>query len=288
VTRVAVVGGPFLDLVFEGLPRLPVAGEEVVGRALHVVPGGTAIQAIGLARLGVDVTLVAPRSEDLAGRLLSEVLDREGVPWVGPPADRTAATAVLSSPGAVAMATAPGGGEVGPDDVGGVAADVVVLSLGRAALRPPGTRACFVTGSVEIEAGVSLPPTCAPEDLLVVNEAEGRALTGEPPEVAAAALARTCGTAVVTTGARGAVACRDGALVHAAAPEVEVADATGAGDLLVAALVWATSSGLPLEAALAWACLSAGLSVTSPTALGGARHLDELLAEGEGRGLTPP
>jgi sugar/nucleoside kinase (ribokinase family) len=54
MTRVAVVGAPFLDLVFEGLPRLPREGEEVVGRALHLVPGGTAIQAIGLARLGLE------------------------------------------------------------------------------------------------------------------------------------------------------------------------------------------------------------------------------------------
>ena len=57
---VAVVGAPFLDLVFEGLPRLPTAGEEVVGRALHVVPGGTTIQAIGIERLGIPATLVAP------------------------------------------------------------------------------------------------------------------------------------------------------------------------------------------------------------------------------------
>ena len=56
--RVSVT--PFLDLVFEGLPRLPGAGEEVVGRALHVVPGGTAVQAIGLARLGLSVALVSP------------------------------------------------------------------------------------------------------------------------------------------------------------------------------------------------------------------------------------
>src|SRR5207248_652902 len=57
---VAVVGSPFLDLTFEGLPRVPLPGEELVGRALHVAPGGTGMQAIGLARLGLSVTLVAP------------------------------------------------------------------------------------------------------------------------------------------------------------------------------------------------------------------------------------
>jgi sugar/nucleoside kinase (ribokinase family) len=286
--EVAVVGGPFLDLVFVGLPRLPGRDEEVVGRGLRVVPGGTAIQAIGLARLGVGAGLVAPRAGDLAGRLLAEVLDREGVAWTGPTASRTAATAVLSSRDGVAMATSPGDGEPGREDVTAAGAPTVVLSLGRAALRPPGTRACFVTGSVEVERGVGLP-SCEPGDLLVANEREATALTGEATgEDAAAALTHTGATGIVTAGDRGAVAVRDGAAVRAPAPEVEVADATGAGDLFVAAIVWASRCGLDLEAALAWACLYAGLSVASPTALDGARRLPELIAEGRRRGLTPP
>jgi sugar/nucleoside kinase (ribokinase family) len=149
---VAVVGSPFLDLVFEGLPRLPAAGDEVVGRGLHVVAGGTAIQAIGLARLGVPTTLVAPRPDDVGGRIVAELLDREGVPWVGSPAEHAAATAVLSSAGGVAMATAPGDGAISLEDVAAVGAGTVVLSLGRAHLRPPDVRVCFVTGSIEIEA----------------------------------------------------------------------------------------------------------------------------------------
>jgi ribokinase len=286
---VAVVGSPFLDLVFEGLPRLPAAGDEVVGRGLHVVAGGTAIQAIGLARLGVPTTLVAPRPDDVGGRIVAELLDREGVPWVGSPAEHAAATAVLSSAGGVAMATAPGDGAISLEDVAAVGAGTVVLSLGRAHLRPPDVRVCFVTGSIEIEAGARPPADTSPGDVLVVNEREALALTGEADaEAAAVALEGACETAIVTTGARGAVAVRNGTVFRSPAPNVDVVDATGAGDLFVAAIVWATERRIDLETALAWACLSAGLSVAAPTALAGAPRLDDLLGEGGRLGLSRP
>jgi sugar/nucleoside kinase (ribokinase family) len=287
--EVAVVGGPFLDLVFEGLPRVPAPGEEVVGRALHAVPGGTGVQAIGLARLGVAVTLVAPRARDVAGRTLAEILDREGVRWVGPPADRTASTAVLSTDRGVAMATAPADGDPASDDVAAIEPAAVVLSLGRAGLRPQGVPAFLVTGGVEIDAGVTLPRTGTDDDVVIVNEAEAARLTGRrDADTAAADLAGSCPTAIVTLGDRGAIGVRGGALARAAAPNIEVADATGAGDLFVAAIVWASARGLELEPALTWACLYAGLSVAAPTAYEGARRLDELREEGRRRGLSPP
>ena len=290
MTGVVVVGAPFLDLFFEGLPRLPTAGQEVVGRGLHLVPGGTAIQAIGLARLGVAVTLVSPRADDVGGRLLAEVLGEEGVPWVGPSTDRTPTTAVLSAAEGVAMATAPGGHEPEPDQVAAADPELVVLSLGRAHLRPAGIPACLVTGSVEIEANVPLPADGdRKRDLLVVNEREATALTGvAEPTDAAIALGRRVGTAFVTLGGDGAIAVRRGEVARAVAPTVETVDATGAGDLFVSAVVWAELLGLALADALAWACLFAGLSVSAPTALAGALRLDDLLEEGRRRGLSPP
>jgi sugar/nucleoside kinase (ribokinase family) len=286
----AVVGGPYLDLVFEGLPRLPGPGEEVVGAGFHAVPGGSAIQAIGMARLGMSVALVAPRGTDAGGRLIGEALEREGVRWIGPEVPRTPTTAILSSAGGTAMATALGDGEPSPGEVAGADPSRVVLSLGRAGLRPPGIPACFVTGSIEIEAGTRVPEGAAAEgDLLVMNAREAQAMTGTADlEASARTLARGGATAVITTGDEGAIGARAGELVRARAPVVQALDATGAGDLFVAALVWATSVGLTLRASLEWACLSAGLSVTAPTALEGARHLDELIAEGRRRGLTPP
>jgi sugar/nucleoside kinase (ribokinase family) len=287
---VAVVGNPFLDLVFEGLPRLPALGEEVTGTALHVVPGGSAIQAIGLARLGLSVALVSSRGTDAGGRAIGDVLEREHIRWVGPSTATTPTTAVMSTPRGTAMATVAGGEEPVLDDVAATEPSRVVLSLGRADLRPSGVPACFVTGSIEIESGVRLPGAgILDEDVIVMNAREARALTGAADlESSARTIARGGGTAVVTTGDEGALGVHGDELVSVPAVEVVTLDATGAGDLFVAAVVWAMTAELPLGASLEWACLFAGLSVTAPTALAGARRLEELLEEGRRRGLTPP
>lgn len=287
---VAVVGDPFLDLVFEGLPRLPGLGEEVTGTALHVVPGGSAIQAIGLARLGLSVALVSSRGTDTGGRVIGDVFEREHVRWVGPETANTPTTAVISTPRGTAMATVAGSEEPAVLDVAATEPSRVVLSLGRTRLRPPGVPACFVTGSIEIESGVRLPGVeILEEDVLVMNAREARALTGATDlESSARTIARGGGTAVVTIGDEGALGVHGGELVKVPAVEVVPLDATGAGDLFVAALVWAMTTGLPLRPSLEWACLFAGLSVMAPTALAGARRLEELLEEGERRGLTRP
>lgn len=287
---VAVVGSPYLDLVFEGLPRVPDLGEEVVGTAFHAVPGGTAIQAIGMARLGLSVALVSPHGADAGGRLIADVLEREGVRWIGEDAAATPTTTVLSTARGTAMATAPGDGEPSAEQVAATRAATVVLSLGRAGLRPPGVPACFVTGSIEIEEGVR-PPEGSPVDgdVLILNSTEAEALTGvTDPEAAARVLGDGAGSAVLTLGGEGALGVRDGELVRVSAYEVAQIDATGAGDLFVAAWVWAARRGLPLRPSLEWACLAAGLSVEAPTALAGAVRSDDLLSEGRRRGLTPP
>jgi sugar/nucleoside kinase (ribokinase family) len=287
---VAVVGSPYLDLVFEGLPRVPGLGEEVVGAGFRAVPGGTAIQAIGMARLGLSVALVAPRGTDAGGRLIAEALEREGVRWIGSDATSTPTTAVLSTARGTAMATAPGDGEATADEVAGTQPARVVLSLGRAGLRPREVPACFVTGSIEIEAGIRPPEDPFVEgDVLVVNAREAEALTGASDvEVAARELARDAGSAVLTLGDEGAVGVRGVDVVRVPAHEVEPADVTGAGDLFVAAWVWAAARRLALRPSLEWACLAAALSVKAPTALEGAVRLDDLLEEGRRRGLTPP
>jgi sugar/nucleoside kinase (ribokinase family) len=253
-----------------------------------MVPGGTAIQAIGMARLGLSVALVSPRGIDAGGRFIAEVLDAEGVRWVGRDVPATPTTAVLSTPDGAAMATATDHAEPAAAEVSAAAPSLVVLSLGRADFRPAGIRACFVSGSIEVEARIRPPEPTGAEDVVILNEDEGRALTGEGPEGAARALARGRSTAVVTMGADGAVGARGDRLARAGGPEVEVADATGAGDLFVAAFVWADLRGLDLDDALAWSCLYATLSVRAPTALDGALGLEDLLRNGRSRGLSPP
>ena len=94
--------------------------------------------------------------------------------------------------------------------------------------------------------------------------------------------------AIVTCGGRGAVACRGAELERAAAPAVDAVDTLGAGDLFVAAYVWADLNDLEPEDCLRWAVLYAALSVTEPTGVGGAVSGQRLREEGQARGLRLP
>src|SRR5262245_46385547 len=91
-----VCAGPvFLDLTFEGLETLPESGREHYARELHESPGGSAITAVGLSRLGVRAAVAAPLGMDVAGRTLRELLEAEGVTCAGGVAHRTPVTVVL-------------------------------------------------------------------------------------------------------------------------------------------------------------------------------------------------
>ena len=125
--------------------------------------------------------------------------------------------------------------------------------------------------------------------VLFVSEREALTLSGKADlDSAADCLVELAGSVVVTLGAAGAMGIIDGERVSA--PGVQVGDAvdtTGAGDLLVAAYIWAELRGMaPGPAALGGALLA--LSVTTPTAVGGAVDEARLLAEGERLGFTLP
>jgi sugar/nucleoside kinase (ribokinase family) len=286
----AVVGAPFLDLTFAGLPHVPHPGEEVVARELHIGPGGTGMQAIGAARLGLSVALVAPVGDDPAGEVLRSMIVAEGVEWIGRRGGSTATTAILTTPDGTAMATAFDDNEPTADDVATVDARVFTMSLGRLPLRPPSGAVYATTGGTELDAGVSTHNVSLDGvRTLILNEREAERISGASDAASAARkLADRVECVVVTLGADGALAIENGREVRAKPPDVDVVDATGAGDLFVPAYVWADLAGLDLEARVSWASLYAGLSVRAPTAFDGAVTLEELLEEGGPPGLSRP
>jgi sugar/nucleoside kinase (ribokinase family) len=102
---------------------------------------------------------------------------------------------------------------------------------------------------------------------LILNEREGCALTGtDDPEEAARRLAAFGTTVVVTCSQAGAVAVdTDGVVYRAGAPSVDVDDPTGAGDLFIAAYVWADLDRRRFEDRLALATRYASLSLEAAT-----------------------
>jgi sugar/nucleoside kinase (ribokinase family) len=169
-----------------------------------------------------------------------------------------------------------------------LSARAVVVLLDQVAQVPNGVPIYAITSHAHASgplATAELPYVQA----LIANEFEALGLTGaSDAETAAQQLSARAGTAVVTLGARGALAASGGIVEQVPAREVEVLDATGAGDLFAAAYVWADLRRLALRERLCWATLYATLSLSSVTAFAGAVRLPELYAAAGASGLQPP
>ncbi len=264
IVDVVCVGDPFLDLIFLGLPAMPALGEERLAKRLKIVPGGMGNVAFALRRLGLEAMICAPIGQDLAGRLLAELMADVGVPWQGRPAEATPVTVAMPVHGDRALLSLMPEPTVDAETLGSITMRAVVVDLPSVPLLPPVPRIYGVVGDPEVAAmaGV-LPATLDDLHALVLNEREAIGLTGLADARGAAAHLASLGTTVVVTrGADGALAIEpDGRVVEVAARAADVADATGAGDLFVSAYVWADLDGQPLEDRLRLATSYASLSL---------------------------
>jgi sugar/nucleoside kinase (ribokinase family) len=275
---VVCAGRVFLDITFEGLEALPVPGEERFARDLHTTPGGAAITAVGLVRLGLSAAIAAPLGRDFAGAILQDQLQAAGVVCAGGRSGRTAVAAVLPVGDERSFATFEPPQLVDRGRIERLRPRAVVVPLDELELAPDDTTVYASVGQRTVDRlERQLRSGVARVRAVLANRREALRLTGETDgDAAALALAKLGETAVVTCGADGVVAAAAGEVVAVAAPRVEAQDTTGAGDLFVAAYVWADLAGLPLQERLRRAAVYAALSVRTATGTRSAATRDEL------------
>lgn len=272
--RVAVIGSFNADIVLR-LPRLPARGETLAAEALHRFAGGKGSnQAIAAARAGAAVTMIACLGADADGEAALALWAAEGI------AARAARHATLPTGTAVILLEggdnriilAPGANmaldaaDAAPPSCDIVLAQLEVPAGAIAACFGLAGGACRVLNAAPADAAAAarlLPLT----DILLVNEGEAMALApgaGDGPAALAQALAARVGeAAVVTAGPAGAVlARRDGTLLRAPAPRVEVRDTTGAGDAFAGAFCAALASGADHDHALRAGVAAGSLACT--------------------------
>ncbi len=287
-----MVGSINIDLVMR-LPRLPVAGETVLGGVLarhHGGKGGN--QAVAAARAGAMVHMIgavgAQDGQDALAALAAEGIAVSGVRRADA-ATGLAAVLVDANSGENQIALAAGANELVTgahvrESLSALVlepADVVVLSfeLPEAPLR--------AAADVARAAGARLVVNPAPArhgwaDLLAgaiatpnMNEltallTQGGAPAGMTRRNAALALAsRTGGPVVATMGGDGALLADAGATEHFAGLRVSAVDTTGAGDTLTGVLAASLAQGYDLRAGLGRAVAAAGLAVTKSGARAG-------------------
>ena len=281
---VAVVGKANIDYLVRG-PRLPVPGQSVNGDAFQEAPGGKgANQAVGAARLGARVALVARVGRDARGDAVLAALHDEGVDTRQVTRDPSEATGValcqvgasgekqiLSAAGANARLTAACVREAAE-----------VLRSARVVLCQLGVPFEAVAEALRIgrEAGALVvldpgPPAPLPDsviaclDVIRPNTSEAQILTGirvcDRDSARAAArdlLRRGARAAAVQAGEHGDVLMWKDREVWLPRFTVVRVDATGAGDAFASALAVCLAEGKELEEAGHFASACAALATT--------------------------
>ncbi|MER6122445.1 carbohydrate kinase family protein [Streptomyces sp. NPDC001795] len=290
---VLLTGLLFYDLVLTGLGKPPTPGEEIWTAGMGCGPGGIANLAVAASRFGLKTSLATVFGDDFYGEYCRDVLrDQEGIDLS---LSRTAAgwptpvTVSLTFPQALGSARAEGTpihdralvthGQDPPHSQDVLMGDPpeARTALVHIEAEPRAWLAKAAANGTHIYADVGWDPTQQwSRDLLdqlslchafLPNETEAMAYTRTDSAVAAlGTLSELVPVAVVTRGGDGAMAVDQTTGEYAEVPalDIDVLDATGAGDVFGASFVAASLGGWPLAQRLRFAVLAAGLSVARP------------------------
>ena len=281
--------------------------EKLVGTIRLTVGGSSAIAACGMARLGLKVAHGGVVGDDLLGRTVVEALHERGVDVSTiaiDPAIPTGATVVLGRGDERAMLTAIGTiDRLAAEDVPREALPHIRhLHAGSTAIQPRlraglpelfrDARAVGVTTSFDANWDPDrrwddIDGALATTDIFFPNLREAALISGEMEPLAAAnALVQRAVdagrdeaaaplTVAVKLGGDGALVVRGDSALRLAAEEVEVVDATGAGDAFDAGFILGILDGRPLDETLALAVACGTISTRAIGGVDGQATLDE-------------
>jgi sugar/nucleoside kinase (ribokinase family) len=292
------------DLVGKPLRAVPEPGRLVLVEEMGLYTGGCATNAAtALARLGLPVELMGKIGQDALGDFVLRAMEARRIGTRGvkrDPEAGTSATMVIVDPagerrfihymGANARYTLADvdWGMLAGASILHVAGSLVLPGIDGEPTAELLTRArqmgvVTFLDTVWDDTGrwMQLLEPCLPEiDYFIPSLPEAQAITGleEPHQVARALLDRGVGTVGLKMGAEGClVLTGEGEELRLPAFEVEVIDATGAGDAFAAGFIAGVWQGWPLEKTARFANAVGALCVTGMGANGGVRSLPETL-----------
>ncbi|CUX41649.1 MULTISPECIES: carbohydrate kinase family protein [Agrobacterium] len=287
--KILVLGGAHIDR--RGMIETETAhGASNPGSWMEEAGGGGFNAARNLARLGFEVRIIAPRGGDVTGDAVAEAARQAGVedtPFVFLDRRTPSYTAILERDGNLVIALAdmdlyklftPRRLKVRSVREAIISSDILLCdaNLPDDTLTALGliARACekpLAAIAISPAKAVKLKAALGDIDILFMNEAEARALTGETAENVRdwPDILRKAGLSggVVTRGASEVVAFNgtEKAILHP--PLIrEVKDVTGAGDAMASGYLAAIAEGKTIGEALRQGAAAAAITVQSPFA----------------------
>lgn len=305
---VTVVGSLNIDLVIK-TPKLPSAGETILGGAFSIFRGGKgANQAVAAARLGATTRIVGCVGDDSFGDQLREGITAEGV-------EMSAVRTVTSVSSGVALITVDPAGENTIVVASGANMHLNQADIEAAGPAIAGSAVLLLQLEVPLDvvvhaaalakaSGVAVVLDPAPAFLLpsalyrVVsvihpNEREAEILTGVPVhdmdgarDAADRLLRAGCQAVIIKLGVRGAYLATPSLTEEVPGIPVDAVDTTAAGDAFAGALAVALAEGKPLSAAARFANVVGALKVTRMGAQPGLPTRAEVVAFAEAHAVA--
>ncbi|MEH2208245.1 MAG: ribokinase [Nostoc sp.] len=286
---IIVFGSINIDLVAT-TPRLPVAGETLLGEEFFKVSGGKgANQAVALAKLGIPTQIVGRVGADDFGKELVNNLQTSGVQTDNIFVDKTVSSGVaiitVSQTGENQIVVIPGAnGRVNQEDVERLShflPEATALLLQLEIPIPAVVAAAKAAKGANIKvifdpapAQSNLPDELYPlVDIITPNEVEAAQLVGFPvngeeqaAKAAAVLLERGVKCAIVKLGAKGVFCATAEEKFFVPAFSVHAVDTVAAGDAFNGGLAAALFERLSLHQAVIWGAAAGALTATKPGA----------------------
>lgn len=295
---IIVVGSSNTDMVIKS-PYLPRPGETILGGTFFMNAGGKgANQAVAAARLGGNVSFIAKVGDDMLGKQVIELFNKEGI-------DTTNVFTDIKHPSGVALINVDENGEncivvasganaaLVKEDIETAKEKITNASIVLMQLETPIPTIEYVAALAK-ENGVSVVLNPAPAaalsdellqniNIITPNQHEAAMLTNtEVNDIASAKHAakilhnKGVETVIITMGADGALLYEKDFFTEIASPVVKAVDTTAAGDVFNGALVVAISEGKSVKHAVEYACNAAAISVTRLGAQASAPYRNEV------------
>ncbi len=299
-----VVGRPSVDVMFGGLHEWPSLGKDVDADGIGVCAGTSFNTPAAANRLGLRVAYVATIGNDLWSRMILEEFQAEGLstefvriedrPLPG-------VSVALNFDGDRGFVTHWGSAEPYDEELEARAAEIArrvdaahlhayvdeMPELESIARDRGMTISLDASGGSWWSSSRPLAEALANADVVLANESEAAAMTGQPdPERALERLGRHCGCVAIKRGSRGALGLAGGRIHAVPADPVEVVDTTGAGDCFNAGFLAGWLRGLALEESLTLGVICGSRSVGEFGGYRGCPREIELRALAAARGIT--